>query len=359
MTIPIIDPFDILGDRTLNFLESALNPEQVQHQFQTQLHHWLGIRKQLNLNAIRVVRHKPRRRCLIEYDVIIEDDGAIESMTWIGKVRSKGLDQTSYQLQHSLWTHGFHDTSSDGVSVPEPIGIIPEWQMWLQKKVPGVTTTPLIPQPGGMELCQHIAVALHKLHTASVTPSRSHSIADELTILHDRLSRVAQEFPQWQTRLERVLIQCERLAKTISFPQIRGIHRDFYSDQIIVNGSRLYLLDFDLMAIGDAGLDIGNFNGHLLEQSLRTLGNANALIQHQHILTKCFANLAEEAVRPSIHISAEIYTILTLARHIFISTQFADRRTFTKPILELCEQKLEQLMKQSKSIFINRKLLIS
>jgi hypothetical protein len=25
-----------------------------------------------------------------------------------------------------------------------------------------------------------------------------------------------------------------------------GIHRDFYADQVIVDGSRLYLLDFDL-----------------------------------------------------------------------------------------------------------------
>src|SRR2546426_9353652 len=39
---------------------------------------------------------------------------------------------------------------------------------------------------------------------------------------------------------------------------------------VIVNGERLFLLDFDLYCEGDPALDIGNFLGHITEQSLRS-----------------------------------------------------------------------------------------
>jgi hypothetical protein len=34
-------------------------------------------------------------------------------------------------------------------------------------------------------------------------------------------------------------------------PNLRGIHRDFYADHVIVDGSELYLLDFDLYGYGE------------------------------------------------------------------------------------------------------------
>jgi hypothetical protein len=34
------------------------------------------------------------------------------------------------------------------------------------------------------------------------------------------------------------------------------------------------------------------------------------------------------------------YALLTLARHIWLSMQFPDRRPFTLPLLELCEERL-------------------
>ena len=40
-----------------------------------------------------------------------------------------------------IWKAGFDSGSADGISVPEPIGFIPRFQMWLQRKVPGETAT--------------------------------------------------------------------------------------------------------------------------------------------------------------------------------------------------------------------------
>jgi hypothetical protein len=336
MTIAIQDPLNLLADPKLSFLSAALDPLQVQQQFQSQIFHHAQRIEALEVQAIRVIRHKPQRRCLIEYDVRVEQQNRIQFMTWIGKVQAKRFKPSSYQLQKLLWDYGFQGDSPDGISVPEPIGLIPEWHMWLQQKVPGISATEILATPAGIPLAPRIAEAADKLHRAWIIPQRFHSLKDELAILHDRLTQVAQQFPLWQSRLTRVLAACDRMAATIPPPHFRGIHRDFYPDQILVDGSRLYLLDFDLFAGGDPGLDIGNFNGHLIEYGLRRLGNPMALAAHQSQLTEKFVQISEGTSRHTI----EAYTTLTLVRHIFLSTQFPDRRSSTEAILDHCEQRL-------------------
>ncbi len=338
MSIAIQDPFHILADPKLSFLATAFDPVQVQQQFQTQLFYRSERLKAIEIQAIRVIRYKPQRRCLIEYDVLIEHAGEVRSMTWIAKVRSKKLDRSCYRLQQLLWDHGFGQDSTDGISVPEPIGVVPQWRMWLQCKVPGILATEVISTAAGTELAQRIADAAHKLHRAWILPKRCHGIEEEMAILHDRLSRVIVQYPQWQTRLEQVLAQCDRLASSIGSNLICGIHRDFYPDQVLVDGSRLYLLDFDLFAGGDRELDIGNFNGHLIEQSLRLLGDPNALATQQAALSDRFIQISGEAT----HHELEVYTTLTLVRHIYLSTQFPERQPFTEAILEHCEHRLKQ-----------------
>ncbi|MFP4120726.1 phosphotransferase [Coleofasciculus sp.] len=332
MTIPVIDPFNITTDPNLSFLTAALNPITVQQELAKNLPQPL---QKSNLCAIRVIRHKPGRRCLIEYDLTNPNHSTFP-ITLLGKVRAKGTDIKSYQLNQALWHRGFIDNSNDGISIPEPIGVIPKFQMWLQRKVPGVTATNLLPQANGILLAKRIAEAIYKLHQANIPPQRRHTMADELRILHERLPLVAQLKPQWETRLEKVLAGCDRVAAMTPEPQCLGIHRDFYPDQILVDDTRLYLLDLDLYCQGNPGLDIGNFIGHITEQSLRTLGNPQALVARENALAERFIQLAGEALRPAI----QSYTTLTLVRHIYISTQFPERCQFTESLLELCEQRL-------------------
>jgi hypothetical protein len=284
-----------------------------------------------------VVRHKAGRRCLIEYDLeLLRPPASPEALTLIGKARAKGLDRASFDLLGALWRAGFGTTSADGISVPEPIGMVPAFQMWLQRKVPGVVATDVLAGPGGARLAGRVAEAAHKLHRAGVAPSRPHTIADELGILHERLALVAEEQPRWAGRIERILAACDRLGWAIPETGICGIHRDLYADQIVVDGPRLYLLDLDLYCAGDPALDIGNFAGHLIELGLRALGSPGALRACRATLEARYAALAGDAARPAI----DAYTTLTLARHIAISRRIAERRPFTPALIELCERRL-------------------
>lgn len=336
--IPLIDPFGIADDPEMPTLRQALDPVEVASQFDRRMRSRLaGKQGIVELRSTRVTRYKPGRRCLIEYTVEVEQPGApSEVVVLIGKVRARRFGKSGYRILESFWNGGFRPDNPDDILVPEPIGTIPEFRMWLQRKVPGRPATDLLASPKGVALARQIAEAAHKLHRAGVPVERRHTMADELHILQECLQKVGQVEPRWAGRTGKLLAYCHRLAAATPDPVMCGIHRDFYSDQVIVDGKRLYIIDFDLYCEGDPGLDIGNFMGHLTEMSLRTMGDPKAMVDLEKEMQERFVELSGEATRPAV----QAYATLTLVRHIYLSTLFPDRRPFTGPLLELCEERL-------------------
>ncbi|HTL56091.1 MAG TPA: glycosyltransferase [Candidatus Limnocylindrales bacterium] len=333
----VSDSFGAESDSALPTLALALDPVEARNELKRRLPRLSGENGRLRLKAIRVARHKPGRRCVVEYDVRVERSGKPpERVTLIGKVRVRRFGNEGYRLLERFWSAGFDAQSADGISVPEPIGVVPRFQMWFQRKVPGETATRLLGGPEGIELARRIAAAIYKLHQANIPAERRHSMADELRILRECLAKVAALKPDWKNRLERMSAACDRLGADLAEPRPCGIHRDFYPAQVIVNGPRLYLIDFDLYCLGDPGLDIGNFIGHMTEQSLREHGDPRALAAQENALEETFLKLAGDEFRASVR----AYTTLTLVRHIYLSTQFADRQKLTEALVQLCEQRL-------------------
>ena len=332
-SVPVSDPFEAVRDPQMPFLKRALNPYEAWRQLRERLS---GEEAHARLRGIRVTRHKPGRRCLVEYEVGLESPGRPrETLVVLGKARVRGVDEKSYRVQRTLRETGFGGEDGDP-GVPETLGTVPEFHMWLQRKVGGKTSTGSLAGSEGMRIARRIAELAHNLHQARVTPlRRPHEMCDELAILRERLSRVAGERPHLEARLWRVLGACERLGASVPGRVPCGIHRDFYPDQVLVDGDRLWLLDLDLYCEGDPALDIGNFLGHIEEQSLRTLGDLAALSDVEEELRERFLEIST-VPREAI----EAYTTLTLVCHVHISTQFADRRDFTEPLLEECERRL-------------------
>lgn len=309
----VIDPFSITRDAKMTFLSKALEPN-----FMTQkLQECLGIKA--SLKSIEVKRYKPERRCLIAY--------SFDDFTVLGKIRAKALDKTSYETQAYLY--------EKGLAVPKVLGVISELNMWLQELVVGQSLTKMLQSQNATTFMTKVADALYEIHSLSPVTSRQHTTHNELAILRDRLERVAKLKPVWSGRLEHIIKACELLASKVPSGKARGIHRDFYADQVLVNESKVYLLDFDLYTLGDPALDVGNFLGHFTELGLR-LGNVEMFLELEDAFEASYLECSSEVSREYI----QTYKTLTLARHIFISTLFEDRRAFTEGLLELCEERL-------------------
>lgn len=333
----VVDPFGIPGDPGFPGIAQALDPAAMARRFETELRRLGRGGAAIELQAIRVVRHKPGRRCLIEYDLLVSRPGErADAVTLIGKVRAGHSPKEAFRLLHKFWHAGFHSASPDGISVPKPIGCFADLGLSFQRKVDGQPASALLSAPGAAALMTRIAEAVHKIHAANVPTERSHTIADELRILREHLPRVALRSPSWQRRIERLLVACERLGASVPAPTLRGIHRDCYADQVVVAGERLTVIDFDLYCRGDIGVDIGNFLGHLIEQALRDTGDPAAYSALEAALSERFFALAGSAARASV----AAYTDLTLVRQIYLSTLLEARRRLTGELLALCEGRL-------------------
>ncbi len=335
--VSINDPLGAGQDPTMPFISQAMNPKVMEPALERLFFDGAPFGSKLHLRHVRVTRHKPGRRCLIEYDVLLSSpDRPEKQITLIGKARRKGLDLSTFHLNNVFYHSGFGADNRDGISVPKPVGVIPELNMWIQHKVPGTVLTELLPGSMGIALMKRAAEAAFKIHTSDIPALRYHTVADELRILRERLEGVARLMSEWSRRLEFIMDACRRCSTSVSSPAPLGIHRDFYPDQIIVDGSGLFIVDLDLHCAGDPSLDVGNFLGHITEQSIRMFGNPRALEERELAFKERYLELSGGTSGTAI----DIYTTLTLARHISISTQFPERRPFTESLLELCEQRL-------------------
>ena len=332
----VFDRFKTLDDRALSLPAEALDPPAMERRL-SELPAFGRSRRSVRLSAIRVSRHKPGRRCLIEYDVIASRNGCQPRVaTLIAKARSKGADTGTYRLMQDLWRAGFRDDSPDGIAVPEPAGVLPELKMWLQWRAPGTPAMDLLGDGRASAMARLAAAAISKLHATPLAIRRRHDAEDELRILRDRLAAVAAETPRWQLRLDAIFAASARLANDLPAAGRHGIHRDFHPGQVLVDGERAYLLDFDLYAAGDPALDVGNFLAHIAEFSLRAFDDPARLAACEEALTERYL-----ASTPNVHArSIDIYKTLALARHIQISTRFPERRAFTERIIDLCEERL-------------------
>ncbi|MGH9148168.1 MAG: glycosyltransferase [Vicinamibacterales bacterium] len=325
-------PAGLFSDLALPFLSRALDPAEFQWELARSSEGFVdGL---VEVQSIRVLKYKRGRRCVIEYQ--LESQMARPTpMALIGKVSARASSR-KFGIQDAFWSAGFQDTSTDRISVPEPIGLVVRWHLWLQRKVPGDVVSLVLDRDDAPEIVGRVADALAKIHQSAVKPTRLHTLTDELGTLHHSIGKVIARNPHLESRLEGILEGCRNLAAVIPQSPLRGIHRDFYADQVILSGERLYVLDFDMFAAGDPALDAGNFLGHLTEQSLRTWGHPRGLAACEHAFQERFlqrsGHCREEAV--------QAYAVLTLVRHIFLGSQFRERLHYADVLLDLCEQRL-------------------
>ena len=335
MTVVVLDRYGVSADPAMPFLASATDPVDVERRFRRLLSGDIRFR---GIHEIRVVRHKPGRRCIVEYDVEIDGpDPERQRVTIVGKARARGSPNDADALLRQLRLRGFGDDASDGFCVPEPLGVLRPYRMSLQRKAPGRSAAQVLGEFRDTDLARVIAEAVSKLHRAGILASRSHTIVDEMAILREKLGELALTHPDRAPRLRRALEGCERLVALLPTVVPRGIHRDFYADQVLADGQRLYLLDFDLYCHGDPAIDAGNFLGHLTELALRRFGDPSALSDVEAAFEERFVELSGTSTRTAVR----AYATLTIVRHIYLSTLFPERRQFTGDLLELAEERLD------------------
>lgn len=329
-----------LVDEAMPFLKDIADRSRLAPRLLASLSDTIHHAENYVLTGSSVIRHKVGKRILFELN--IENRLSGDRMVMIGKARAKGLDRRTYQLNHFLYHNRFSPDSEDGIQVPRPLGCIRPYQMWLQEKVAGETIFEPFCSEQGKSVAVKAACAIYKLHTMDTEIVRRHTIEDELSILESNLDKVSAKHSEWKPELTKIMQMSRSISKKLPFTHASCIHRDFYHDQLLIDGKKLYLLDLDLCSLGDPALDIGNFVAHIQEQCLRLKGD----LDYAHDQIEVFLETYQKLIGKDTRQSVKIYTILSFVRHIFISQRIHERQPFTRQIIEYCHEELTQYLSE-------------
>lgn len=275
-------------------------------------------------------RHKPGRRCLIEFE-LANHNGPI---CILGKASAKRLDRRAFETQFDFFhRHGFGYLAQDRICVPRPIGICEPWNMWFQERIDAHDGSRILDTGKLSSVAPQIATTIAKVHNSRFVATRKHRVNDELGILIERLTPMIELVPHRAHAIKRVLKNCLALGSEIDEQLVTPVHRDFYHDQLLFPDQGTMLVDLDLVSMGHPALDVGNFIAHLTEHSIRNFGTSDHWRQAEDLIVSHYLKLNPRCTRESIL----AFKALSFARHIWISWRIKSRRRWTTRIVDEAE----------------------
>ncbi len=216
---------------------------------------------------IGVLRYVPHRRCVLHYVI----DSAEGPRHLIGKVYSQDGKAAQVYEKLDAVRRQLSTARAAGI-VPVPVGVVGEWNLVVMERVPGTSLAQMLRSAtsnGAVEeailLAARTLAALHSVHLES---AEVHSLAGELELVRKRGSRLHLVAPALGERLDSVLGQVAPLAQGLPCAEPAFIHDGYKPSQILIEGDRASLVDFDGSAVGDPAIDVGKFMAQLRKEAL-------------------------------------------------------------------------------------------
>lgn len=307
-------------DPALPWLEEALSVERAA------VHLGSAVGAAVRVASAQLVRHKPGRRALIAYELTAGN--ARHSL--LAKLRRRGADHGTFALHARLRAAGLDGSGPSATAVPEPFALIADLGLWCWHRAPGRPAVELLTGSDGLATASRLADALRTLHMCGLRTKPRYGARDELDALEKRLRVVAENDSDLSRDVHSLTTMTDDIVAAM--PAVPGalLHRDFYHDQALIDGDRVWLIDLDLCAEGDPALDVGNFIAHLEELAIREPSSAPALSAASARFRARYAELDGGLAEPRVN----AWAALALARLVAISRSMPERRDATAAILK-------------------------
>ena len=249
------------NDPRLPHLPEVIDPIAVRRHLPPELGHVADV-------DVQVVRYKPEVRCITRYRL------APSGLVIFGKTfRHDGAAEV-WRRMDALATRLAGD--ADAFLVPRPLGfdasVKTVWQT-------GVSGTPLIELVRGGDGVGHVTAAgrgLARLHALELDGLPHTTLGDRFVAARAEAAELGAAYPCLRGRLEALVARLEHDVWSLP-PMPDGlVHGDFLLKQLVVDGDRLAIFDFDNLALGDPLQDLAKCIADLYHQELAP-GTARAL----------------------------------------------------------------------------------
>jgi glycosyltransferase involved in cell wall biosynthesis/thiamine kinase-like enzyme len=237
---------------------------------------------------IEILKYKPGRRCVLRYHFSGTGGSAEEPAAGvIGKVFRDERGRRLHRLHKLLRQAGFGPGHGGEIMVPDSLAYVPEMRMQVQEAASGQTLNELALSTSLMPYLDRTAQALAQLHGLRLPEVANGSgplevdhylLGDELANLDRFTADILAARPAHTAEVRSLrngLLAWADVLPPLAAPT--PIHRDFYYSQVLADGRRLTVIDFDLFALGDPAIDVANFVAHLYFLGLDKFGDLERL----------------------------------------------------------------------------------
>lgn len=218
------------------------------------------------------VRYKPGRQCLFQYRLHWEHDFHKSNPPYVlwGKVSLKASQ--AYKTLTTIFT------ASKGTlfQIPQPLAIFPQLSIYLSGHVPGLRLSEVCSANAFPELCRGVARALLEFHDTPAIVEKK-DLPSQLAELQHWTNQFATAVPHHADRIRTVALNITAALAHQNPAPLKLVHGDFHVANILADGKRLGLLDFDNCFLGHPAVDVGSFYAQLKLLSLKLYRNHAAL----------------------------------------------------------------------------------
>lgn len=109
-----------------------------------------------------------------------------------------------------------------------------------------------------------VGAALARLHGSSLRPPTKWEVSAELAALRRAMADVRLALPQCVDSLDLLVGRIEREASALDYTACQPIHGNLFGDQILIDGGRVAIVDWDDLCAGDPLYDLGRLIAHMI-----------------------------------------------------------------------------------------------
>ncbi len=222
---------------------------------------------------LTILNHRPGKRCVLAARRSPDDDSNALVIRCLKEGRSR--QQENYELITALRNVGFGDDSKDDIRIPKALGYDDTLATVVIEYVPGEILG-RDSQWDGLHQGRVAASAIAKLHKTPLQIDKRYHPEDELDMLADWVALTSALRPDLSEKLEWAYAQVSDQFARLSAGPLQLVHRDFYCKQLIHDGNKTFLIDFDTLCMADPAIDIANYLAH--EQLSQLTGGGNAVL---------------------------------------------------------------------------------
>src|ERR1043165_2526016 len=252
------------ADDRLPWLAVAMDMNEMQRRFSE----LLDSDGQIKLLEISPIRYKPGLHCVIRYTV--------ETPSGKEVFYGKSFSGNAERLMKTIMD--LHESSQADPELPlisSPVTVWPELEMILQRAVPdGIEFSEFAYDPAYDEAVREswMVKAGHTLgvfHNNSTAPSESKTVYDDLRDLHEYTLIMEKVRADLAAKFEEVIQQIITKVDHLKEPKSVASHGAMRTDQYILQGDRLAMIDLDSYCWANPARDLGNFLAYMCWKAIR------------------------------------------------------------------------------------------